>query len=41
VNFFAGTSTKDTLLLGFGLEQRATDQDRSELLGQALAGLLE
>jgi hypothetical protein len=41
VNFFAGTSTEDTLLLGFGLEQLATDQDRSELLGQALAGLLE
>jgi Immune inhibitor A peptidase M6 len=40
VNFFAGTSTADTLLLGFGLEQLATDQDRAELVGQALGGLL-
>ena len=40
VNFYAGTSTEDTLLLGFGLEQLATDADRVELLGQALGGLL-
>ena len=41
VNFFAGTSTEDTLLLGFGLEQLATDQQRAELVGQALDGLLD
>jgi hypothetical protein len=40
LNFFAGTSTDDTLLLGFGLEQLATDADRRELLQQALAGLM-
>jgi bacillopeptidase F (M6 metalloprotease family) len=40
VNFYAGTSTEDTLLLGFGLEQLATDADRVELVGQALGGLL-
>ena len=41
VNFFAGTSTEDTLLLGFGLEQLATDQQRAQLVGQALDGLLD
>lgn len=40
LNFYAATSTDDTLLLGFGLEQLATDEDRRELLSQALAGLL-
>jgi bacillopeptidase F (M6 metalloprotease family) len=40
LNFFAGTSTSDTLLLGFGLEQLATDADRSALLKQALGGLM-
>ncbi len=40
VEFFAGTSTEDTLLLGFGLEQLATDQERADLLDQALGGLL-
>ena len=40
VNFFAGTSTEDTLLLGFGLEQLATDEDRAELLEQALDNLI-
>ncbi len=41
VNFYAGTSTADTLLLGFGLEQLASDADRAELMGRALGGLLE
>jgi hypothetical protein len=40
VNIYAGTSTEDTLLLGFGLEQMATDADRARLLQQALGGLL-
>ena len=37
--FFAGTSTDDTLLLGFGLEQVAAPADRSKLVKQALGGL--
>jgi Zinc carboxypeptidase/Immune inhibitor A peptidase M6 len=41
VNFFAGTSTDDSLLLGFGLEQLATDEERAALVGQALDGLTE
>jgi hypothetical protein len=41
VNFFAGTSTEDTLLLGFGLEQLATPAEREDLIGRALGGLLE
>ncbi len=41
VKFFAGTATDDTLLLGFGLEQLATDQERTELLDQALAALID
>jgi hypothetical protein len=36
VKYFAGTATSDTLLLGFGLEQLATDQERADLLDQAL-----
>ncbi len=40
VNNFAGTSTEDTLLLGFGLEQLATDADRTKLLDAALGRLL-
>jgi hypothetical protein len=39
LEFFAGTSTNDTLLLGFGLEQVATDADRTTLVRQALEGL--
>ncbi len=41
VNFFAGTATEDSLLLGFGLEQLATDDERAALVGQALDGLSE
>ncbi len=41
INFYAGTSTADTLLLGFGLEQLATAEERAELVGLALGGLLE
>jgi len=40
VNFYAATSTPDTLLLGFGLEQLADDADRVELVDAALDGLL-
>ena len=39
MNFFAGTSTDDTLLLGFGLEQVAAPADRTKLVKQALSGL--
>ena len=39
VDFFAGTATEDSLLLGFGLEQLATDEERAALVGQALDGL--
>ncbi len=41
VNFYAATATEDTLLLGFGLEQLATDEERAALVGQALDGLGE
>ena len=41
VNFFAATSTADTLLLGFGLEQLATAAERNDLMDRALAGLIE
>ena len=41
VNFFAGTSTDDSLLLGFGLEQLATPAEREDLVGRALQGLLD
>jgi hypothetical protein len=37
--FFAGTSTDDTLLLGFGIEQIAAPADRAKLVKQALSGL--
>jgi hypothetical protein len=40
VNLYAGTSTSDTLLLGFGLEQLATDDERKALLSTALGKLL-
>jgi len=40
IGLTAGTATEDTLLLGFGLEQLATEADRAELLEQALGGLL-
>ena len=39
LEFFAGTSTDDTLLLGFGLEQVAAPADRAKLVKQALSGL--
>jgi len=41
LDFYAATATNDTLLLGFGLEQLATDADRAELMRRALNGLLE
>ena len=40
INLFAGTSTEDTLLLGVGLEQFATDAARVELMSKALNGLI-
>ena len=39
VNFYAGTSTADTLLLGFGLEQVTAPADRTTLVRRALGGL--
>ena len=38
---FGATSTDDTLLLGFGLEQLTTDAERTDLVRRALTGLLE
>jgi hypothetical protein len=40
LNFFASTSTKDTLLLGFGLEQLSSDAARNALMTKALKGLI-
>ena len=40
LDFYAATATQDTLLLGFGLEQLATNADRAELVDQALGNLL-
>lgn len=39
VNFYAGTSTDDTLLLGFGLEQVPNPAERTALVRRALSGL--
>jgi hypothetical protein len=39
VNYFAGTSTSDSLLLGFGLEQVTAPADRTKLIKTALSGL--
>ncbi|MGH8868605.1 MAG: M14 family zinc carboxypeptidase, partial [Actinomycetes bacterium] len=41
VTAFAGTSTEDTLLLGFGLEQLSTEPERADLLERALGALLQ
>jgi hypothetical protein len=41
IDFYAGTSTEDTLLLGFGVEQLATEAERADLLRRALGGLLD
>ncbi len=38
---FAATSTEDSLLLGFGLEQLATAGERADLVERALDGLLD
>jgi Zinc carboxypeptidase/Immune inhibitor A peptidase M6 len=40
LNFYAGTSSEDTLLLGFGLEHLSTDAERADLVRRALGGLL-
>jgi hypothetical protein len=41
VTAFGGVSTKDSLLLGFGLEQLSDDASRKNLIDQALSGLIE
>ena len=41
VDVFGGTSTEDTLLLGFGLEQLATDGERADIVERALDGLID
>ncbi len=41
IDLSAGTSTRDTLLVGFGLEQLASGEERAALVEQALEGLLE
>jgi hypothetical protein len=41
VDVIGGTSTEDTLLLGFGLEQLATPQQRTDLIGRALGGMID
>jgi hypothetical protein len=41
ITFYAGTSTEDTLLLGFGFEQLSTDEERADLVERALDGLLD
>jgi hypothetical protein len=40
LNVNAGTSTKDTLLLGFGLEQLSTNTERTALIKKAVDGLI-
>lgn len=40
VTLYAGTSTEDTVLLGFGLEQLSSDAERAALVQSALTGLL-
>jgi hypothetical protein len=40
LTLYAGTSTEDTLLLGFGLEQLSSDAERAALVQSALTGLL-
>ena len=40
IDLYAGTSTEDTLLLGFGLEHVATTAQRNELIEEALDNLL-
>ena len=40
LDFHAATATRDTLLLGFGFEQLATQAERNELMQRALSGLL-
>ena len=39
-NYYAATSTRDTLLLGFGFEQLESDAKRNELMSRALNALL-
>jgi Zinc carboxypeptidase/Immune inhibitor A peptidase M6 len=41
VDVFGGTSTEDTLLLGFGLEQLETHAQRVDLVDRALGGLID
>ena len=39
IDFYAGTSTRDTLLLGFGSSSWRPSQERADLLRRALRGL--
>ena len=41
VKAFGGVSTKDSLLLGFGLEQLSDDASRQDLVDKALTGLIQ
>lgn len=38
---YAATATEDSLLLGFGLEQVASEEERADLVGRALDDLLD
>ncbi|WP_028659365.1 M14 family metallopeptidase [Nocardioides insulae] len=38
---YAATATDDTLLLGFGLEQLTSDEERADLVGRALDDLID
>lgn len=40
LTFYSGIATRDTILLGFGLEQLATDAERVQLLRRALSGVI-
>ena len=39
IQFYAGTSTSDSLLLGFGLEQMTNPAERAALIRRAFSGL--
>jgi hypothetical protein len=41
LDVFGGTSTEDTLLLGFGLEQLETPAQRADIVERALDGLID
>jgi hypothetical protein len=41
VQIIGGASTEEILLLGFGVEQLATPQERADLVGRALGGPID